>query len=190
MVHKVRLSCVSCTYHSIYIFATNQKVIIFCSCVLSASHRPTFSFECLRRRSSQDEPPHSPSCTALPLHLVQQQVHTHTINIVINECTVLPQGAVVSRNITVLYQNHSLNWWFFIVMTCELKLQVMAVAGLDASRIHHLSPARSLHSWATPPASPSSRDCSPCYTPLIQVRGVIICVITQRGPSRDSSWPW
>ncbi|KAE8293242.1 Voltage-dependent L-type calcium channel subunit alpha-1D [Larimichthys crocea] len=84
-----------------------------------ASHRPTFSFECLRRRSSQDEPPHSPSCTALPLHLVQQQV--------------------------------------------------MAVAGLDASRIHHLSPARSLHSWATPPASPSSRDCSPCYTPLIQV---------------------
>ncbi|XP_070695947.1 voltage-dependent L-type calcium channel subunit alpha-1D [Pempheris klunzingeri] len=84
-----------------------------------ASNRPTFTFECLRRRSSQDESPPSPSCTALPLHLVQQQV--------------------------------------------------MAVAGLDASRIQHLSPARSLRSWATPPASPISRDCSPCYTPLIQV---------------------
>ncbi|XP_045913202.1 voltage-dependent L-type calcium channel subunit alpha-1D isoform X2 [Micropterus dolomieu] len=84
-----------------------------------ASNRPTFSFECLRRRNSQDEAPPSPSCTALPLHLVQQQV--------------------------------------------------MAVAGLDASRIHHLSPARSLRSWATPPASPIRRDCSPCYTPLIQV---------------------
>ncbi|XP_053174297.1 voltage-dependent L-type calcium channel subunit alpha-1D isoform X5 [Scomber japonicus] len=84
-----------------------------------ASNRPTFSFECLRRRSSQDEAPPSPSCTALPLHLVQQQV--------------------------------------------------MAVAGLDASRIHRLSPTRSLRSWATPPASPIPHDCSPCYTPLIQV---------------------
>ncbi|XP_044066315.1 voltage-dependent L-type calcium channel subunit alpha-1D isoform X1 [Siniperca chuatsi] len=91
-----------------------------------ASSRPTFSFECLRKRSSQDEAPPSPSCTALPLHLMQQQ-------------------------------------------TCELQPQVMAVAGLDASGIHHLSPARSQCSWATPPASPISRDCSPCYTPLIQV---------------------
>ncbi|XP_035015696.2 voltage-dependent L-type calcium channel subunit alpha-1D isoform X1 [Hippoglossus stenolepis] len=39
-----------------------------------ASNKPTFSFECLRRRSSQDDAPLSPSCTALPLHLVQQQV--------------------------------------------------------------------------------------------------------------------
>uniref|UniRef100_A0A671YTB8 Voltage-dependent L-type calcium channel subunit alpha n=1 Tax=Sparus aurata TaxID=8175 RepID=A0A671YTB8_SPAAU len=84
-----------------------------------ATNRPTFSFECLRRKGSEDEAPPSPSCTALPLHLVQQQV--------------------------------------------------MAVAGLDASRIHHLSPARSLRSWATPPASPISHDCSPSYTPLIQV---------------------
>ncbi|XP_075882305.1 voltage-dependent L-type calcium channel subunit alpha-1D [Nelusetta ayraudi] len=84
-----------------------------------ASNRPTFNFECLRRRDSEDKTPPSPSCTALPLHLVQQQV--------------------------------------------------MAVAGLDTSRIHHLSPARSLRNWATPPASPISRDCSPCYTPLIQV---------------------
>ncbi|KAM3838498.1 LOW QUALITY PROTEIN: voltage-dependent L-type calcium channel subunit alpha-1D [Diretmus argenteus] len=84
------------------------------------ANRPkTFSFECLRRRSSQDDAPPSPSCTALPLHLMQQQV--------------------------------------------------MAVAGLDASRIHRLSPTRSLRSWATPPASPIRRDCSPCYTPLIQV---------------------
>uniref|UniRef100_A0A3Q2Q2L2 Voltage-dependent L-type calcium channel subunit alpha n=1 Tax=Fundulus heteroclitus TaxID=8078 RepID=A0A3Q2Q2L2_FUNHE len=87
---------------------------------LSACNTPTFSFECLRRRTSVDEaPPPSPSCTALPLHLMQQQV--------------------------------------------------MAVAGLDSSRIARLSPTRSLRSWATPPASPISRDCSPCYTPLIQV---------------------
>ncbi|XP_028265127.1 voltage-dependent L-type calcium channel subunit alpha-1D [Parambassis ranga] len=84
-----------------------------------ASHRPTFSFECLRRRSSQDDAPPSPSCTALPLHLVQQQV--------------------------------------------------MAVAGLDASRLYRLSPTRSQRSWATPPASPIGRDYSPSYTPLIQV---------------------
>ncbi|XP_077433155.1 voltage-dependent L-type calcium channel subunit alpha-1D isoform X7 [Vanacampus margaritifer] len=84
-----------------------------------ALNRPTFSFECLRRRSSQDEAPPSPSCTALPLHLLQQQV--------------------------------------------------MAVAGLDASKLQRLSPTRSVHSWATPPASPLAYDSSPCYTPLIQV---------------------
>uniref|UniRef100_A0AAQ6IC14 Voltage-dependent L-type calcium channel subunit alpha n=1 Tax=Anabas testudineus TaxID=64144 RepID=A0AAQ6IC14_ANATE len=55
------------------------------------------------------------------------------------------------------------------LLTFKLHLQVLAVAGLDASRIHCRSPARSLCSWATPPASPVSRDCSPCYTPLIQV---------------------
>ncbi|XP_071331754.1 voltage-dependent L-type calcium channel subunit alpha-1D [Trachinotus anak] len=96
-----------------------------------ASNRTTFSFECLRRRSSQDDAPPSPSCTALPLHLMQQQV--------------------------------------------------MAVAGLDASRLRRLSPTRSLHSWATPPASPNSLDCSPCYTPLIQV--------DWRSPSSVSSIP-
>uniref|UniRef100_UPI0037E9A94A voltage-dependent L-type calcium channel subunit alpha-1D n=1 Tax=Semicossyphus pulcher TaxID=241346 RepID=UPI0037E9A94A len=84
-----------------------------------ASNRPTFSFECLCRKSSRDEAPLSPSCTAPPLHLAQKQV--------------------------------------------------MAVAGFDAKRIHHLSPARSLRSWATPPASPISPDCLHCYTPLIQV---------------------
>ncbi|XP_058499061.1 voltage-dependent L-type calcium channel subunit alpha-1D isoform X9 [Solea solea] len=83
------------------------------------SNRPTFRFECLRRRSNQNDAPPSPSCTTLPLHLVQQQV--------------------------------------------------MAVAGLDANRIHRPSPTRSLRSWATPPASPISNDCSPSYTPLIQV---------------------
>uniref|UniRef100_A0A8D3ARS5 Voltage-dependent L-type calcium channel subunit alpha n=1 Tax=Scophthalmus maximus TaxID=52904 RepID=A0A8D3ARS5_SCOMX len=104
---------------------------------LSASNRPTFSFECLRRRSSQDEAPPSPSCTALPLHLVQQQV--------------------------------------------------MAVAGLDASRIHRLSPTRSLRSWATPPASPISLDRSPGYTPLIQVWSLsLVCSIP--GAVKRSSW--
>uniref|UniRef100_A0A8D3AS12 Voltage-dependent L-type calcium channel subunit alpha n=1 Tax=Scophthalmus maximus TaxID=52904 RepID=A0A8D3AS12_SCOMX len=101
---------------------------------LSASNRPTFSFECLRRRSSQDEAPPSPSCTALPLHLVQQQV--------------------------------------------------MAVAGLDASRIHRLSPTRSLRSWATPPASPISLDRSPGYTPLIQVWSLSLIP----GAVKRSSW--
>ncbi|XP_070400841.1 voltage-dependent L-type calcium channel subunit alpha-1D isoform X2 [Nothobranchius furzeri] len=85
-----------------------------------ACNTPTFSFECLRRRGSINDSPPSPPCTALPLHLMQQQV--------------------------------------------------MAVAGLDASKIQHLSPTRSLRcSWATPPASPITRDCSPTYTPLIQV---------------------
>uniref|UniRef100_A0A1A8RL51 Voltage-dependent L-type calcium channel subunit alpha n=8 Tax=Nothobranchius TaxID=28779 RepID=A0A1A8RL51_9TELE len=85
-----------------------------------ACNTPTFSFECLRRRGSINDSPPSPPCTALPLHLMQQQV--------------------------------------------------MAVAGLDASKIQHLSPTRSLRcSWATPPASPITRDCSPSYTPLIQV---------------------
>lgn len=45
---------------------------------LSVSNRPAFSFECLRRTTSEDDAPPSPSCAALPLHLVQQQVRTHT----------------------------------------------------------------------------------------------------------------
>uniref|UniRef100_A0A8C8A5L1 Voltage-dependent L-type calcium channel subunit alpha n=1 Tax=Oryzias sinensis TaxID=183150 RepID=A0A8C8A5L1_9TELE len=97
----------------------STRLLSFFFVLFSASNTPTFSFECLRRRSSIDDAPPSPSCTALPLHLMQQQV--------------------------------------------------MAVAGIDASRISRPSPTRSLRSWATPPASPSSRDCSPCYTPLIQV---------------------
>lgn len=48
-------------------------------------------------------------------------------------------------------------------------LQVMAVAGLDSSRAHRLSPTRSTRSWATPPATPASKDQSPYYTPLIRV---------------------
>ncbi|XP_014884226.1 calcium channel, voltage-dependent, L type, alpha 1D subunit, a isoform X11 [Poecilia latipinna] len=47
--------------------------------------------------------------------------------------------------------------------------QVMAVAGLDSSRAHCLSPTRSTRSWATPPATPASKDQSPYYTPLIRV---------------------
>lgn len=45
----------------------------------------------------------------------------------------------------------------------------MAVAGLDSSRAHRLSPTRSTRSWATPPATPASKDQSPYYTPLIHV---------------------
>lgn len=55
-------------------------------------------------------------------------------------------------------------------MSAATDAQVMAVAGFDASRIHRLSPTRSLRSWVTPPASPIARDSSPSYTPLIQVR--------------------
>uniref|UniRef100_A0A3P8ZYW1 Voltage-dependent L-type calcium channel subunit alpha n=1 Tax=Esox lucius TaxID=8010 RepID=A0A3P8ZYW1_ESOLU len=64
--------------------------------------------------------------------------------------------------------------------------QVMAVAGLDSSRLQHLSPSRSLRSWATPPASPISKDHSPYYTPLIQV---CLFVVTSTPSSvRRSSW--
>uniref|UniRef100_A0A3B3Z834 Voltage-dependent L-type calcium channel subunit alpha n=1 Tax=Periophthalmus magnuspinnatus TaxID=409849 RepID=A0A3B3Z834_9GOBI len=48
-------------------------------------------------------------------------------------------------------------------------VQVLAVAGLDASRLQRFSgSSRSPRSWATPPASPPGSP-SPCYTPLIQV---------------------
>lgn len=43
----------------------------------SAHRRSSFNFECLRRQSSQEEVPPSPAFpprTALPLHLMQQQV--------------------------------------------------------------------------------------------------------------------
>lgn len=43
----------------------------------SAHRRSSFNFECLRRQSSQEEVPPSPTFphrTALPLHLMQQQV--------------------------------------------------------------------------------------------------------------------
>uniref|UniRef100_A0A8B9IK65 Voltage-dependent L-type calcium channel subunit alpha n=1 Tax=Anser cygnoides TaxID=8845 RepID=A0A8B9IK65_ANSCY len=86
------------------------------------NRRSSFNFECLRRQSSQDDIPLSPNFhhrTALPLHLMQQQV--------------------------------------------------MAVAGLDSSKAHKHSPSRSTRSWATPPATPPNRDCTPYYTPLIQV---------------------
>ena len=44
---------------------------------VSAPRRSSFNFECLRRQSSQEEVPLSPAFpprTALPLHLMQQQV--------------------------------------------------------------------------------------------------------------------
>ncbi|XP_062855271.1 voltage-dependent L-type calcium channel subunit alpha-1D [Trichomycterus rosablanca] len=61
--------------------------------------------------------------------------------------------------------------------------QVMAVAGLDSSRAR-ISPTRSVHSWATPPATP------PCYTPLIQVDWHEAPPSTSSSPAlvRRSSW--
>ncbi|XP_043563996.1 voltage-dependent L-type calcium channel subunit alpha-1D-like isoform X4 [Chiloscyllium plagiosum] len=47
--------------------------------------------------------------------------------------------------------------------------QVMAVAGMDSYKSRRLSPARSTRSWATPPATPPSKERSPYYTPLIRV---------------------
>lgn len=47
----------------------------------SAHRRSSFNFECLRRQSSQEEVPPSPALphrTALPLHLMQQQVSRPT----------------------------------------------------------------------------------------------------------------
>uniref|UniRef100_A0A8C3X911 Voltage-dependent L-type calcium channel subunit alpha n=1 Tax=Catagonus wagneri TaxID=51154 RepID=A0A8C3X911_9CETA len=88
----------------------------------TSHRRSSFNFECLRRQSSQEEVPPSPAFphrTALPLHLMHQQI--------------------------------------------------MAVAGLDSSKAQKYSPSHSTRSWATPPATPSYRDWTPCYTPLIQV---------------------
>lgn len=45
----------------------------------------------------------------------------------------------------------------------------MAVAGLDSNRAQRLSPTRSTRSWATPPATPISKERPPYYTPLIRV---------------------
>ncbi|KAJ4926902.1 hypothetical protein JOQ06_014646 [Pogonophryne albipinna] len=70
-----------------------------------------------------------------------------------------------------------------------MQQQVMAVAGLDSSRAHRLSPTRSTRSWATPPATPGSKDQSPYYTPLIRVdqkhRG---SVASSQVSVRKSSW--
>uniref|UniRef100_A0A8C7CZJ1 Voltage-dependent L-type calcium channel subunit alpha n=1 Tax=Oncorhynchus kisutch TaxID=8019 RepID=A0A8C7CZJ1_ONCKI len=63
--------------------------------------------------------------------------------------------------------------------------QVMAVAGLDSSRAHYLSPSRSTRSWTTPPATPSSKEQSPYYTPLIRVDHP---GHSSQVPLRKSSW--
>ncbi|XP_049327536.1 calcium channel, voltage-dependent, L type, alpha 1D subunit, a isoform X3 [Astyanax mexicanus] len=67
--------------------------------------------------------------------------------------------------------------------------QVMAVAGLDSSRAHRLSPTRSTRSWATPPATPASKDRTPYYTPLIRVdRPLRDSASSSRSSVRKSSW--
>ncbi|MFT7819108.1 voltage-dependent L-type calcium channel subunit alpha-1D-like isoform X2 [Arapaima gigas] len=67
--------------------------------------------------------------------------------------------------------------------------QVMAVAGLDSSRAQRLSPVRSTRSWATPPTTPLSKDCSPDYTPLVRLgcsgRG---SASSSQSSVRKSSW--
>uniref|UniRef100_A0A8C6P491 Voltage-dependent L-type calcium channel subunit alpha n=1 Tax=Nothobranchius furzeri TaxID=105023 RepID=A0A8C6P491_NOTFU len=67
--------------------------------------------------------------------------------------------------------------------------QVMAVAGLDSSRAHCLSPTRSTRSWATPPATPASKDQTPYYTPLIRVEHPHRdSVVGSQVSVRKSSW--
>uniref|UniRef100_A0A8B9R7W5 Calcium channel, voltage-dependent, L type, alpha 1D subunit, a n=1 Tax=Astyanax mexicanus TaxID=7994 RepID=A0A8B9R7W5_ASTMX len=67
--------------------------------------------------------------------------------------------------------------------------QVMAVAGLDSSRAHRLSPTRSTRSWATPPATPASKDRTPYYTPLIRVdRPLRDSASSSSSSVRKSSW--
>ncbi|KAJ3602703.1 hypothetical protein NHX12_030452 [Muraenolepis orangiensis] len=67
--------------------------------------------------------------------------------------------------------------------------QVMAVAGLDSSRAQRLSPTRSTRSWATPPATPASKDQSPYYTPMIRVdRPRRESPANARASVRKSSW--
>uniref|UniRef100_A0A8C7WLL1 Voltage-dependent L-type calcium channel subunit alpha n=1 Tax=Oncorhynchus mykiss TaxID=8022 RepID=A0A8C7WLL1_ONCMY len=154
MLHKDRMSRKECQDHQpdslcddhqqpIYQDGGRSPKRWFLPSTPQALHRPSFNFHCLRKQSSQgDDTPLTPSVplrTALPLHLLQQQV--------------------------------------------------MAVAGLDSSRVPRLSPSRSLRSWATPPVSPSSRDHSHYYTPLIQVdwRG-LSSVSSTPGSVRRSTW--
>lgn len=52
-----------------------------------ANRRSSFNFECLRRQSSQDDIPLSPNFhhrTALPLHLMQQQVNPFFFKLIMN----------------------------------------------------------------------------------------------------------
>ncbi|XP_021335259.2 calcium channel, voltage-dependent, L type, alpha 1D subunit, a isoform X21 [Danio rerio] len=67
--------------------------------------------------------------------------------------------------------------------------QVMAVAGLDSSRAHRLSPTRSTRSWASPPPTPASKDRTPYYTPLIRVdRPLRDSASSSHSSIRKSSW--
>uniref|UniRef100_A0A672LFL8 Voltage-dependent L-type calcium channel subunit alpha n=1 Tax=Sinocyclocheilus grahami TaxID=75366 RepID=A0A672LFL8_SINGR len=70
-----------------------------------------------------------------------------------------------------------------------LLVQVMAVAGLDSSRAHRLSPTRSTRSWASPPPTPASQDRTPYYTPLIRVdRPLRDSAHSSHSSIRKSSW--
>uniref|UniRef100_A0A8C2IXI7 Voltage-dependent L-type calcium channel subunit alpha n=1 Tax=Cyprinus carpio TaxID=7962 RepID=A0A8C2IXI7_CYPCA len=67
--------------------------------------------------------------------------------------------------------------------------QVMAVAGLDSSRAHRLSPTQSTRSWASPPPTPASKDRTPYYTPLIRVdRPLRDSAHSSHSSIRKSSW--
>uniref|UniRef100_A0A672QIX5 Voltage-dependent L-type calcium channel subunit alpha-1D-like n=1 Tax=Sinocyclocheilus grahami TaxID=75366 RepID=A0A672QIX5_SINGR len=64
--------------------------------------------------------------------------------------------------------------------------QVMAVAGLDSSRAHRLSPTQSTRS---PPPTPASKDRTPYYTPLIRVdRPLRDSVHSSHSSIRKSLW--
>lgn len=82
-----------------------------------------------------------------------------------------------------------MNLTILLISLLLLLVKVMAVAGLDSSRAHRLSPTHSTRSWATPPATPASKDRSPYYTPLIRVdRALRDSASSSRSSVRKSSW--
>uniref|UniRef100_A0A4W4GLI8 Voltage-dependent L-type calcium channel subunit alpha n=1 Tax=Electrophorus electricus TaxID=8005 RepID=A0A4W4GLI8_ELEEL len=119
--------------------------------------RSSFNFECLRRQTSADDLPRQR--TALPMHLMQHQYY------------------LIEHNIYLIFN-------IFFMTTCVF--QVMAVAGLDSNIAHRVSPARSSRSWATPPASPTSKDQTPYYTPLIREERSLFN--STRPSARKSAW--
>uniref|UniRef100_A0A8C2J5C7 Voltage-dependent L-type calcium channel subunit alpha n=1 Tax=Cyprinus carpio TaxID=7962 RepID=A0A8C2J5C7_CYPCA len=79
---------------------------------------------------------------------------------------------------------------YILITVCpHLLVQVMAVAGLDSSRAHRLSPTQSTRSWASPPPTPASKDRTPYYTPLIRVdRPLRDSAHSSHSSIRKSSW--
>lgn len=101
-----------------------MSIIFVCAFFHSASHKPAFHFECLRKQSSQDEIPLRPA--GLP---PQHQVIV----------TSLPSQTRYGLRSPRLIS--------------PISSQVKKASGQEAGRAR-LSPTRSIRSWVTPPATP------------------------------------